>query len=131
MQGKTLVVGIIGALVLALGAPRAAHAELPIIGEGHDTRLDSSKFPEEMKTRYALMEAKCQKCHKVYRPIWAIRDGVTPVTGSTFDRRTAKRYPVKMMRKRGSEVSREDAKEIIALLLWLMDLKEGKVQLEP
>jgi hypothetical protein len=129
MQGRAFILGLVGAVALAIGPPREAHAELPIIGEGKDTRLDSSKFPEEMKARYALMEVKCQKCHKVYRPIWAIRDGVTPVTGATFDRRTAKRYPIKMMRKRGSEVTRADAKEIIKLLLWLMDVKEGKVTL--
>ncbi|RMG93847.1 MAG: cytochrome C, partial [Candidatus Dadabacteria bacterium] len=105
--------------------PTAALAGLVVLGEGDARRFDPSGFPPDMQKRYALMEQKCnnpaQGCHALGRVVEAVTTGVAPVSGSTFDKKAAKMYGIKMMRKPDSGIDKADAKELVKLLYFLLD----------
>lgn len=112
------------ALLLATLGAGAAQAELKTTGEGKEQRLDPAQFDSDSRVRYELFAQRCTQCHAMSRPISALTNGKTPISGDTFDREGIKKYVVKMMRKPNSGISREDAKAIVDFLTTARDLAE-------
>lgn len=97
------------------------HASIKVIGSGESMRLDVSSLPSSMKQGYDIIRNKCTKCHTAERIIIAIQNGVAPISGQAFDQNAAKSYGVKMMRKSGGNISKEDLKPAMALIAWLLN----------
>ena len=106
-------------VLLASGASSA----LKFKGSGPAITFDPSCFPPEYQEKYKLMEVKCSNpaCHTIERAVIAIRDGVTPITKTNFDKEAAKAYGVKMMRKPDSGMNKKEAKAVVELLYFLLD----------
>jgi hypothetical protein len=108
------------ALTLVLGSP--SYAGLKIIGSGNAMRLDPSGFPPDMKERYEkIMEVRCVRCHSLERVITALKTGVAPISGQTFDKITTEAYSIRMMRMPNSQMTKEETKAVIELLNFLLD----------
>ncbi len=110
---------LIGALSLMLSSP--CHAGLKTVGSGDNMRLDPSDFPADMKARYEIMKVKCVKCHSMERAIVALKTGIAPISGQLFDKSATKQYGIKMMRKPDANMSKEETKEVVELLNYLLD----------
>jgi hypothetical protein len=108
--------------ILSLVLSSSAYAGLKTIGSGNAMRLDPSGFPPDMRERYEkVMQVRCIKCHTLERAIIALKTGVAPITGQPFDRNATKAYGIKMMRKPDSNMTREEVKEVVILLNYLLD----------
>jgi hypothetical protein len=114
-----LCLGLAG---LVVGSARVASAELITKGRGKKKRLVASQFGPRWQSSYQLFSVRCTKCHAMARPVNALVSGITPVTGSSFERHQIQRYVVKMMRKPKSGVNREDAKKILKFLWYARSL---------
>lgn len=112
------------ALLLVSLVGGAAQAELKTTGEGKEQRLDPAQFTADSRVGYELFAQRCTQCHAMSRPISALTNGKTPISGDAFDREGIKKYVVKMMRKPNSGISREDAKTIVDFLTTARDLAE-------
>ena len=108
----------VGSIALSLSlCGGIARADLTTVGEGKKMVLVRAQFPRRQLAAYDLFVVKCTKCHAMRRPIRALRTGITPVTGSVFERGGIKAYVVKMMRKEDSEIGRGDAKILARFLI--------------
>jgi hypothetical protein len=101
---------------------RSSSAKLKIQGKGKAMVLLGTQFSPEMQPRYELFSKKCTKCHAMARPIAALQTGITPVSGSVFDRKAMKKYVVKMMRKPNSGIAKADAREILRFIIYARKL---------
>jgi hypothetical protein len=108
-------------LALVLFLVSVGHASIKVLGSGENMRLDTAGFPSSMKQGHDIIRSKCTKCHSAERIIVAIQTGVAPISGQAFDRNAAKAYGVKMMRKSGSNISKEELKPTMDLITWLLD----------
>lgn len=96
-------------------------------GTGAGATFDPSGFPPELQANWKLMEVKCNNatCHTMERTVVAIRDGITPITKTPFDKEAAKAYGVKMMRRPDSGIGKNEAKTIVEMLYYMID-ERGK-----
>lgn len=104
-----------------------AFAGLKYKGSGANATFDPSGFPPDMQDKWKLMEVKCNNaaCHTMERTVVAIRDGITPITKTPFDKEAAKAYGVKMMRRPDSGIGKAEAKTIVEILYYMID-ERGK-----
>jgi hypothetical protein len=103
---------------LVAGATQAA---VKTIGKGETLNFDPAGIQTSLKANYAIMQAKCKKCHTMERTVVAVRSGVAPISGGVFDRNAVKRYGVKMLRKTDSNMTKDDVKAVNELLNSLLD----------
>jgi hypothetical protein len=78
--------------------------------------LITDGFPEVQKKRYQLFTVACSRCHSLKRPIKALVTGRGPVTDAVFEGKEMKQHVIRMMRKRGSRITKEDALELTLFL---------------
>lgn len=104
-------------------AGSAALAGVKTVGKGDQAKFDPASWPAEMQKRYSLMETKCnnKNCHNLARTVEAITTGIAPNSKTPFDKEAAKRYGIKMMRKPDSNVNKEEAKQLVELMYFLID----------
>lgn len=109
-------------LVAALFVATAAMAEMKYKGSGATLTFDPSGFPSDVAEKYKLMEVKCTNpaCHTMERTVQSIRDGITPITKTAFDKEAAKAYGVKMMRRADSGIGKNEAKTIVEVLYYMI-----------
>ena len=72
------------------------------------SKIDVSKYPSDMKTKYKVFADKCSKCHTIARPInceFALED-------------EWERYIKRMMNKAGTLISADDGKQIFEFLVY-------------
>lgn len=112
--------GLFAAVLVAM-VPVQSQAKIKTVGSGDKITFDQSQIPAEMKSAFEIMKVKCIQCHTMERTVIAIQTGVAPVTGQPFDRNATKSYGVKMLRKPKSNMTREDVKQVIGLLNYLLD----------
>jgi len=115
MKGKVAV--IVLALVAFAGLMRVVMAqekkEEPVdprilAYDKGPAKIDVSKYPADMKTKYKVFADKCSKCHTIARAIncdFALED-------------EWERYVKRMMNKAGSIISPEDGKQIYEFLVY-------------
>lgn len=116
----------VGLALLGTLVPAAADAQLEVSGDGKDQMLASDQFEGEYRARYELFAVKCTKCHEMARPISALQTGITPITGSEFDKAGMKNYVIKMMRKPKSGIAKAEAKEILLFLMYARELAKAE-----
>ena len=112
---------IVTVLAFVLLFTTTCFAGLRVVGKGDTMAFDPSGFPPNMKASYDIMKVKCIKCHTLERTVVAITTGVAPITGQPFDRRATKAYGVKMMRKPDSNMNKQEVKQVVELMNWLLD----------
>jgi hypothetical protein len=99
----------------------AAQAGLKVVGKGDSMRFDPAAFPAPMKSSYEIMKVRCIKCHTLERTVVAITTGIAPISGQPFDRRATRAYGIKMLRKPDSNMNRQEVKEVVELMNFLLD----------
>jgi hypothetical protein len=112
---------IVIVLAFVLMFTTTCFAGLRVVGKGDNMAFDPSGFPPIMKANYEIMKVKCIKCHTLERTVVAITTGVAPITGQPFDRHATKAYGVKMMRKPDSNMNKQEVKQTVELMNWLLD----------
>lgn len=113
---KTLMVTF---LLLAMSFN--AQAAVKTVGKGETLNFDPAAVQTNQQANYAVLQAKCKKCHTMERTVVAVRSGIAPISGGVFDRNAVKRYGVKMLRKSDSNMTKDDVKAVNELLNSLMD----------
>jgi len=98
-----------------------AHAKVKTVGSGDKMNFDSSQIPADLKPAFEIMKVKCIQCHTQERTVIAIQTGIAPVTGQLFDKQATKAYGVKMLRKPKSNMTKEDVKQVVNLMNYLLD----------
>ena len=121
MARKRTITSLIVAAALCLAASPLAAVDLKTVGSGDAMNFDPSGFREDMKPKFAVMTAKCFKCHTMERTIVAIKTGVAPISGQPFDRSATKAYGIKMLRKPDSDMSKEQVKVVVDLMNYLLE----------
>jgi len=119
-----IVLGLVAAVLVAI-APVQGYAKVKTVGSGDKITFDQAQIPADMKGAFEIMKVKCIQCHTMERTVIAIQSGIAPVTGQPFDKNATKSYGVKMLRKPKSNMSREDVKQVVGLLNYLLD-QSGK-----
>ena len=110
------------ASALFLGAmPFQADAKIRSVGKGDKMDFDPSQIPADLKGAFEIMKVKCIQCHTQERTVIAIQTGIAPVTGQPFDKQATKAYGVKMLRKPKSNMTRDDVKQVVNLMNFLID----------
>ena len=115
MNGSTSKLSALVVVVLLAWAS-VGHTELKVQGAGKKQLLIRDQFAPAIRTEYDLFATRCTKCHEMARPIAALKTGITPISGGTFEEKGIKEYVVKMMRKPNSGITKDDAKQIIDFL---------------
>lgn len=107
-------------LLICLGNT-TVHASLKVLGKGDAMHLDPSGFPPAMKARYEIMKSKCATCHSLEWTIVALQTGIAPISGQPFDRAATRAYGIKMLRKPNSNMTKQEVKEVVELMNFLLD----------
>jgi hypothetical protein len=100
-----------------------AYAQLNVVIQDGNLSIDTTGFPPKMKTAYSLMMNKCNQCHSLERIIVGVQSGICPLTKSAFNKESITAIVTRMFRKDNSNISREDAREILQLLEYLLNEK--------
>jgi len=98
-----------------------AEARIKTIGKGDKLNFDPAMIPQNWKAAFDILEIRCIKCHSMERSVIAISTGIAPVTGQPFDKQATKSYGIKMLRKPKSGMNRDEVKQVIGLMNWLLD----------
>lgn len=116
---RLLKVLFVALLFAAFAVP--AHARIKSVGKGDRMNFDPSQIPADMKGAFEVMKVKCIQCHTQERTVIAIQTGIAPVTGQPFDKQATKAYGVKMLRKPKSNMTRDEVKQVVNLMNYLID----------
>lgn len=108
-------------LLLLSFAATPVHARIRSVGKGDKMNFDPSQIPADMKGAFEIMKVKCIQCHTQERTVIAIQTGIAPVTGQPFDKQATKAYGIKMLRKPKSNMSRDEVKQVVNLMNYLID----------
>lgn len=100
----------------------ASFADARIKVKGHDVTLnfDAASIPPQYQVTFELMTRKCSKCHTMERTVVAIQTGRAPITGQVFDRQAVKAYGIKMLRKPNSDMNKQEIRDVVILLNFLL-----------
>lgn len=96
-------------------------AGLRVIGRGDNMAFDPSSIPANLKQNFEILKVKCIKCHTMERTVVAITTGIAPITGQPFDRNASKAYGIKMLRKPDSNMNKQEVKQCVELMNYLVD----------
>jgi hypothetical protein len=108
-------------ILIVLLSSTAAQAKIRTVGRGDRINFDPATIPGNLRPAYDIMSYKCKQCHSLERVVVAITSGVAPVTGQPFDKQATKSYGIKMLRKPKSNMTRDEIKQTIALMNFLLD----------
>ena len=107
--------------VLAVVLVTAADARVKVIGRGDNLKFDPDSIPANLRVTFELMSKKCIKCHTMERTVIAVLTGKAPITGQPFDRQAVKTYGIKMLRKPDSDMSKQQIRDVVVLLNYLLE----------
>lgn len=110
---------VLFALLVAVSTP--VQAKIKAVGKGDKMNFDQSQIPADLKSAFEIMKVKCIQCHTQERTVIAIQTGIAPVTGQPFDKQATKAYGIKMLRKPKSNMTRDDIKQVVNLMNFLID----------
>lgn len=108
-------------LILLSLAATPVHARIKVVGKGDKMNFDPAQIPSDLKHAFEIMKVKCIQCHTQERTVIAIQTGIAPVTGQPFDKQATKAYGIKMLRKPKSNMNREEVKQVVNLMNFLID----------
>lgn len=101
------VIVVVPLLAWSVAAQEQLDPRIAAYDKGPAT-IDVSKYPSDMQARYKTFAGRCAKCHTLARAI-----NSDFVLNDEWER-----YVKRMMRKPGSGISSDDAKEIYAFLAF-------------
>src|SRR5512133_2596813 len=116
---RTIKILVISLLFFSLAVP--VQAKIRAVGKGDRMNFDPAQIPADMKGAFEIMKVKCIQCHTQERTVIAIQTGIAPVTGQPFDKQATKAYGIKMLRKPKSNMTREEVKQVVNLMNYLID----------
>lgn len=109
------------ATLLTLAVTTLAEARIKVSGRGAKMNFDPNSIQESFKPSYELMTAKCVKCHTMERTVIAVQTGRAPITGQPFNKQAVKAYGIKMLRKPNSDMNKQEIRDIVVFLNYLLD----------
>lgn len=98
-----------------------AEARVKVKGRGANMNFDPASLPPQYQATFEMMTKKCTKCHTMERTVVAIQTGRAPITGQIFDRQAIKAYGIKMLRKPNSDMNKQDIRDVVILLNFIME----------
>jgi hypothetical protein len=98
-----------------------AEARVKVKGRGDRMNFDPDSIPANFKASFDLMVRKCIKCHTMERTVIAVQTGRAPITGQPFDKQAVKAYGIKMLRKPNSDMNKQEIRDVVVLLNFLLD----------
>ncbi len=110
---------LIGIMTLALSA--TADARIKVKGRGPAMNFDAASIPPQFQATFANMSKKCTKCHTMERTVIAVQTGRAPITGQPFNKQAVKAYGIKMLRKPNSDMDKQEIREFVIFLNYLLD----------
>jgi hypothetical protein len=114
---KLIILVTLFTLVIA----SVADARIRVKGRGDRMNFDPDSIPANFKASFDLMTRKCIKCHTMERTVIAVQTGRAPITGQPFDRQAVKAYGIKMLRKPNSNMNKQEIRDVVVLLNFLLD----------
>lgn len=111
---------LLAALITVVIASNA-DARVKIKGRGAAMNFDPASLPSNLQASLAMISKKCVKCHTMERTVIAVQTGRAPITGQTFDKQAVKAYGIKMLRKPNSDMNKQDIREAVVLLNYILD----------
>jgi len=116
---------IISLLYIAVAAPSQASI-LKTVGSGTGVNFDPDIISQEHQKSYQIMTQKCTTCHGMDRIVLTVLSGKAQVTKQPFDREQAAGYGIRLMRMHNTGLKREEIRDVIRLLQWLIDEKNKR-----
>ena len=107
--------------LFALVVVSVADARIRVRGRGDKMNFDPDSIPAQYKESFNVMMRKCIKCHTMERTVIAVQTGRAPITGQPFDRQAVKAYGIKMLRKPNSNMNKQEIRDVVMLLNYLLD----------
>lgn len=104
-----------------LGVSMSADARVKVKGRGANMNFDVASLPTQYHATFDMMTVKCSKCHTMERTVVAVQTGRAPITGQIFDRQAIKAYGIKMLRKPNSEMNKQEIRDVVVLLNFIME----------
>jgi hypothetical protein len=98
-----------------------ADARIKVKGRGAAMNFDPASIPPQYLASFEVMSKKCIKCHTMERTVVAVQTGRAPITGQIFDRQAIKAYGIKMLRKPNSDMNKQEIRETVVLLNYIME----------
>lgn len=109
------------AVLATLAVASLAEARVKVKGRGDRMNFDTESIPANFRPSFDLMTRKCVKCHTMERTVIAVQTGRAPITGQPFDKQAVKAYGIKMLRKPNSDMNKQEIRDIVVLLNFLLD----------
>jgi len=109
------------AALFSLVVTSVADARIRVRGRGDKMNFDPDSIPAQYKGSFDIMMRKCIKCHTMERTVIAVQTGRAPITGQPFDRQAVKAYGIKMLRKPNSNMNKQEIRDVVILLNYLLD----------
>lgn len=106
-------------IILAVAA--SADARIKVKGRGAAMNFDSTSLPPQYQATFEMMTNKCSKCHTMERTVVSVQTGRAPITGQIFDRQAIKAYGIKMLRKPNSGMNKQEIRDVVILLNYIME----------
>lgn len=110
--------------LISLMVTANADARVKVKGRGAAMNFDPASIPEQYKASFDMMSKKCVKCHTMERTVIAVQTGRAPITGQSFDRQAVKAYGIKMLRKPNSDMNKQQIREVVVLLNYILTENE-------
>jgi hypothetical protein len=107
--------------VIAVAFASFAEARIKTTGRGDRLNFDSETIPANYRASFDVMLRKCTQCHTMERTVIAIQSGKAPITGQPFDKQAIKAYGIKMLRKPNSGMSKQEIRDVVVLLNFMLD----------
>lgn len=107
--------------IITLVTVSIADARIKVKGRGDKMNFDPESFDASHRPMFELMTKKCVKCHTMERTVIAIQTGRAPITGQPFDRQAVKAYGIKMLRKPNSDMNKQEIRDVVVFLNYLLD----------
>ena len=105
-----------------------AYGQLNVIVQGDNLIIDSTGYPPKMQSAYILMMQKCNQCHSIERIIIGVQSGICPLSKSAFTKETTTKIVTRMFLKENSNMTRENARDIVEFLNFLLEQKTTLVK---
>ena len=107
--------------LITLATYSLADARVKVKGRGDKMNFDPESVSASFRPSMDLMSRKCIKCHTMERTVIAIQTGRAPLTGQPFDKQAVKAYGIKMLRKPNSDMNKQEIRELVVLMNYLLD----------
>jgi uncharacterized membrane protein len=114
---RILLLAALATIALSAGA----EARIKTKGRGAAMNFDTAGIPPQYQATFEMMTRKCSKCHTMERTVIAVKTGRAPITGQTFDKQAVKAYGIKMLRKPNSDMNKQEIRDTVILLNYLLD----------